>query len=350
MNILIFAGGAGTRLWPLSRTVSPKQFETLKDNTSTLQMAIERIRPFGLDNVYISTNDTYIDLVKEQIPDMSANHIMGEPARRDLAAAVGLALLRLKKQGVSGPLSMLWADHFMDHSDQFRDALQKAETLIIENPDRFIFLAEHARFANHNLGWIHVGDEIGDNVYQFEAWKYRPELLACQDMFESGSWFWNPGYFVFDIDFVLDLYRHHQPDMFASLDSMVNGHADIQTEYEKLDALSFDNAIVEKVSADQAVVLKVNLGWSDPGTLYALKEAFEPDITKNYTQGNVVEIDNEDCFIFNEEEKKLVSTIGLKGMVVVNTKDATLVCHKDDVPRVKELLAKMKNKGLETYL
>jgi len=350
MNVLIFAGGAGTRLWPLSRSASPKQFEVLKDDKSTLQMAVERVEKFGYENVYISTNDKYIDLVKEQVPEIPEDHIMGEPARRDLAAAVGLALMRLKQQGVTGTVAMLWADHFMDHPDAFVTALDQANVLIQADADRFVFLGEQARFANHNLGWIHLGNNIEQNLYSFKGWKYRPELLMCQEMYESGQWMWNPGYFVYDIDFVLELYKKHQPDMYIALQDMVMGDKDIATEYEKLDAISFDNAIVEKVDTSQAVVLKVDLGWSDPGTLYALKEAMVSEQNKNFEKGNVVDVESSDSFIFNEESDKLVATVGLKGMVVVNTKDATLVCHKDDVPRIKELLAKIKEEGLEKYL
>ena len=110
MKILIFAGGAGTRLWPISRKSSPKQFEILKGDKSTIAMALDRIKDFGLENVYVSTNDKYVDLVYSHLPELDKNNIMGEPARRDLAAAVGLALMRLKKQGVSGTIAMLWAD------------------------------------------------------------------------------------------------------------------------------------------------------------------------------------------------------------------------------------------------
>lgn len=370
MNILIFAGGAGTRLWPLSRSASPKQFEILKDDTSTLQMAVERVKKFGLENVYISTNDSYIDLVKEQVPGIPNDHIMGEPARRDLAAAVGLALMRLKKQGVTGTVAMLWADHFMDYPDAFVTALDQANSLIQADSERFVFLGEQARFANHNLGWIHLEkniesvsaeatpnkleklhkNNIEQNLYSFEGWKYRPDIVTCQEMYESGEWMWNPGYFVYDIDFVLELYKKHQPGMYIALEDMVVGEKDIATEYEKLDAISFDNAIVEKVDVSQAVVIKVDLGWSDPGTLYALKEAMVAEEKDNFEKGQVVDLDSRDSFIFNEEPEKLVATVGLEGMVVVNTKDATLVCHKDDVPRIKELLGKIKDQGLEKFL
>ncbi|MCB9798394.1 mannose-1-phosphate guanylyltransferase [Candidatus Nomurabacteria bacterium] len=341
MKLLIFAGGAGTRLWPLSRKNSPKQFEKLKDDTSTLQMAIDRVKSFGMENIYVSTNETYVPIVRDQVPDLFVDNIFTEPAKRDLAAAVGLSLCRLKNTGYSGPIALLWADHFMDHPDAFVQALQKAQELITQKSDQFVFLAEKPRFANQNLGWINVGSCVDPDVCQFEGWKYRPELIDCQNMFESGDWYWNPGYFVTDLDFVLGLYDVHMPDMCANLMAMSDDEQKMKETYHTLEAVSFDNAIVEKIRKDQAVVLKVDLGWSDPGTLYALKEALVSAQEKNLIKGESVNLDSKDCFIFNEQEGKLVTTIGLEGMMVINTQDALLVCHKDDVPRIKELLIAM---------
>lgn len=349
MKILIFAGGTGTRLWPLSRKASPKQFEILKDDKSTLQMAVDRVSEFGMENIFISTNDAYVELVQKQLPAISQDHILGEPAKRDLTAAIGLALFRLKKQGMTGTIAMLWSDHFMDRLEEFCEALKQAELLISEDKERFVFLGENSRFANHNLGWIHLGEHIEENVFTFKEWKYRPELLQCQEMFESGEWMWNPGYFVFDIDFVLRLYKMYMPEMYVALEDIIEGRKKLSEEYPKLQAVSFDNAIVEKIDPSQAVVLKVDLGWSDPGTLYGLKEALVEKEEDNFEKGNIVNIDSNDCLLFNQEDK-LVATVGLKGMVVVNTPDALLVCHKNDVPRIKELLKKIEEEGMGKFL
>ena len=350
MNILIFSGGEGTRLWPISRKAAPKQFEVLKGNTSTLQMAIDRVEPWGMEHIFVSTNANYVDLVKKQVPQFLSDHILSEPSKRDLSAAVGLSLMRLKKQGIGGTIAILWADHFMDRVDVFQEALRKADSLVQKNPNQFVFLAEEPRFANHNLGWIHVGKSVEDDAYEFKGWKYRPELLKCQEMFESGDWMWNPGYFVFDIDFVLGLYKKFLPSMYIALEDMVNDEQKLEHEYENLESISFDNGIVEKVEPSQAVVLKVDLGWSDPGTLYALKEALTKKQDENYAKGNVILHETSDSFILNDEKEKLVATVGLEGMIVVNTKDALLVCHKDKVPEIKELLRKMGGEGLEKYL
>jgi mannose-1-phosphate guanylyltransferase len=350
MNITIFAGGAGTRLWPLSRQNSPKQFEKLKDDKSTLQMAVDRVQKFGFENIFISTNAQYKNLVQEQIPELSADHILTEPARRDQTAAIGLTLLRLKKQGKSGTTAILWADHFMEYPDRFVAALQDAECLIKENPKRFVFFGEKARFANHNLGWIQRGEPITNNVYEFLSWKYRPEINECQKMFASHAWVWNPGYFVFDLDFVLGLYEKFQPEMYRDLQEMVADETKISSMYPKLASFNFDNGIVEKIGPDQAVVINVDLGWSDPGTLYALKESLEPDTQKNYEVGKVISLNSFDSLLYNSEDKKIIAAVGLEGMIVVNTPDALVVVAKEQVPALKELLEKMDKENLGEYL
>lgn len=350
MNIIIFAGGTGTRLWPISRKNSPKQFGAIFGDKSTLQMMVDRVRGFDLKNIFISTNEIYADLVKKQIPDFPEKNILIEPVKRDLAAAVGLALWRLKDRGISGTMAVLWADHLMRSESEFVNALNKGGELIESDTDRFVFLGEKPRFANHNLGWINFGKRIESNLYQFKRWRYRPELAECEKMFKSGKWYWNPGYFIFDMDFVLGLYKKFMPYMHEDLMSMAHDYDKIKEKYHTLEAVSFDDAIVSKVAPEQAVVLKVDLGWSDPGTLYALKEALEPDLEKNHEQGLTVSYDTKDSFICNEDRDKLVAVVGLTGMMVVNTKEAILVCHKNDVPKVKELLKKIEEKGLNKFL
>lgn len=350
MTLLIFAGGTGTRLWPLSRVSSPKQFEPFFEGKSTLQLAVDRVREFGLEHVYISTNEAYVDLVKEQITDLDPTHIFSEPAKRDLTAAIGLSLVQLKEQGVAGAIGMLWADHLIERPEVFREALRRAEGLIKDDSERLVFIGEQPRFANENLGWIHVGEELESGLQEFKGWKYRPELDVCKEMFSSGEWLWNPGYFVYDIDFMLRLYEKHQPEMLQALQGMVGDKDRTAREYPELPAIHFDNAIAEHVDPSQAVVLSVDMGWSDPGTLYAMKEALSGGGEESVELGPVVSHGSSDCFVYNQVENQVVTTVGLDGVIVVNTSDSILVCHKEHVPKIKELLKRMEEKGYKDRL
>ncbi|MFB6226241.1 MAG: mannose-1-phosphate guanylyltransferase [Candidatus Paceibacteria bacterium] len=352
MNTIIFAGGTGRRLWPLSRQSSPKQFQVFKGEKSTLQMAVDRVEDFGLGDVYISTNENFTGQIKEQVPELPQENILAEPAKRDLAAAVGLSLLRLKRRGEEGIVAVLWADHFMKKPDNFKQALEHAEKLIDQDSERFVFLAETPGFANENLGWIRLGENIKDNEYKFRGWEYKPNKPLCQRMYESGEWMWNPGYFVFDLDYCLDLYQQHQPEMYEKLQDMIGDEQKLQREYEQLKQDSFDSAIVEKIDNDQAVVLKVDLGWRDPGTLYALKEALTERKEDNLKrgEGEVVVKHTKDSLVYNEEEDKLAATLGLEGTVVVNTEDVLFVCSKEKIKKIKPLLKELDQEGLSDYL
>ena len=350
MYFLIFAGGSGQRLWPLSRKNSPKQFSQLKGEQSTLQMAVERIEPFGLDHVCVSTNEAYKDLVLEQLPGIEEKNVMLEPARRDLAAAVGLSLHRMKRAGMSGAVAVLWSDHFVDDPSIFRQALIDGHKIVEHDAKKIVFFGERPRFANQNLGWIHTGERSSGDVYEFLEWRYRPEVEDCKEMFASGEWLWNPGYFIFDIDTMLSWYQEFQPEMNAALLDMVCDDALLRKEYGSLPSMSFDDAIVKHIDPSFGVVIKTDMGWSDPGTLYALKEAMEPNIEKNYEKGQVILHESTDCFVYNEEKNKLIATIGLEGVMVVNTGDALLVCPKDKVPDIKKLLKEIEKKELGKYL
>ena len=346
MKIIIFAGGIGTRMWPLSRINSPKQFDTIFEGKSTLQLAYERVAPtFGSVNIYVQTMEMYAEIIKKQLPELPAENLFLEPARRDVGPAVLFSIDKLKNSGYSGSIAIIWADHIMDRVFEFTSALKAAEKLIEKKPERFIFIGEKPRFANNNLGWIKVGEKCEEienrDCFSFLGWKYKPKKEVCEQMFASGEYFWNPGYFISSVDFLLECYKKLAPEIY---ECVTNG------KYAESPKASFDAAIIEKVDLGNAVVLKTDMGWSDPGTLYALKEALEESPEANVEKGNVINYETADSLVYNMEEGKILATVGLKGMVIVNTKDALLVAHKDNVIKITELLKKMKEEKLDKYL
>lgn len=346
MKIVIFAGGAGTRLWPLSRENSPKQFDKFFDGKSTIQLAYDRVAPaFGAQNIYVQTTTKYAEDIKNQLPELPAENIFLEPERRDVGPAVCYTINELNKMSYDGPLAIIWADHLMDRVDEFRKALQNGEKLINADPQRFIFLAEKSRFSNNNLGWMKVGERKGEidgkEYYGFEGWKYKPEKELCDKMFASGEYFWNPGYFMTSVAFLKECYQKLAPEIY---EKVVSGN------YAQAPKVSFDNAIIEKMDLSSAVILKTDMGWSDPGTLYALKEALAKNSADNVIRGNVIDFETKDSLVYNLEEEKILATVGLEGMVVVNMKDAIVVVPKDKVVHISDLVKEMKNRKLDKFI
>jgi len=361
MKIVIFAGGTGRRLWPISRQSSPKQFEPIIHGKSTLQLSIDRVRDtYGMANIFVSTNERYAELIQNQLPALPEENLIAEPARRDLAAAVGLAMVHmLNRFGPNEAVAIIWGDNYMTDEKAFLGLLKSAEGILEQKAADIVFVGETPRFANDNLGWIELGNKLGvqnNNPYhEFESWHYRPELEVCERMFASGNFVWNTGYFVTTPGFIAKSYELYQPAMWRELMSIgaVIGDAEYETTlhriYPNMEIISFDDAVVQKMPTESCVVLHGVTGWSDPGTLYALKESVNPDPDSNAIQGSVIALNSRDCLLYNYEEGKLLAAAGLDGMIVVNTADAIVVVHKDHIKQVKQLVNGLEGTELEKY-
>ncbi len=353
MKAIIFAGGVGTRLWPLSRKKSPKQFEKIVGNKSTLQLAAERLLPdFSWKDIYISTGQKYISIVQEQLPEIPPNQVIGEPVMRDVGPAVGLIISILMRESPNEPMVILWSDHLVKEEKFFRKILKTAESIVKKNPGQIIFISQKPRFASENLGWIEYGKEISNNdgicVHSFVDFQYRPNKEIAEKYYKSGHHAWNLGYFVTTPRFLWDQYKKRVPNLYQGLSRIsyawkTNKYEEVLNQiYPTLEKISFDNAILEKLDPSQAKVISENIGWSDIGAWEALKEALEVTEDKNVTQGKVMLHDTRDSLIYNYTNKMVV-TIDLDGYFVINTDDVVLVCRKDSVPKIKKIVEGMAN-------
>ncbi|MBP9670183.1 mannose-1-phosphate guanylyltransferase [Candidatus Woesebacteria bacterium] len=358
-RVVIFAGGVGTRMWPLSRKSTPKQFEKIVGDKSTLQLAIERIQPeIKNENIFISTGEQYRSLVSEQLSDIPKENIIGEPEMRDVAPAVGYLMAILAKSDPWGPVAILWSDHLVNNVESFKSVISTGADYIREHKEVFVFLGQKARFPNQNLGWIEQGEKIeernGFPVHKFVSWHYRPDLDSAKEYFAGGKHSWNPGYFLVAPQFALDQYKKHAPVMYEKLMLLQESYGQTNHQevlnkiYPTLEKISFDDAVLTKTEADKAVVLTVDLGWSDIGTWEALKEAIQADPTANITQGNVEAHQTNNSVVYNYTNQ-LVATVGLEGMVVVVTPDVVMVAPQEKIPEVKNMLAKFKGTDKEQY-
>jgi mannose-1-phosphate guanylyltransferase len=348
MKVIIFAGGVGTRLWPLSRKNTPKQFEKIIDDKSTLQLAFERIAPIlQPEDVYISSGIRYKEIILSQLPQIPRENFIFEPEMRDIGAAVGLMAAILAKSYPDEPLMILWSDHLVKNIEVFRNVLITAAQILEREKSKMIFIGQISRFGSQNLGWIEQGEKVktvGEfSLYEFRSFHYRPELEKAEEFHKSQSHFWNPGYFGTTPGFLLSLYKRFAPAMY---DGLVKIQASWGTEnfeetlneiYPTLEKVSFDNLILEKINPADGFVLGADLGWSDVGAWEQLKEALADKKEDNATKGKVLLTDSKDNLVFNYTDQMTVG-IDLENLLVINTEDVLLVCPKNSVPKIKKLV------------
>ncbi len=360
MKAVIFAGGVGTRMWPLSRKKTPKQFEKIIEDQSTLQLTVKHLRPeFAYENIYISTNQKYREIIQRQLLKIPARNIIVEPERRDLAAAVGYLCAILAKENPDQAFVILWSDHIRRQVANFKRAIAVGQKLIQADPNRFIFMGEKPQFANQNLGWIKTGQRLtslsGLPVLAFKAWHYRPSVSQAEKYFRDPSWFWNPGYWVVTPRFVLEQYQRFMKEMYQQLLKLQRSYGsaehqqDLRQIYPKMEKISFDDAILAKVEPEKAVVLGCDLGWADIGTWEALKEFLQKTPTQNLIKGNVYLHNCRDLMVYNYTSQ-LVTAVDLSGLVVVATDDVILICPEKSMKQIKQVVETFEGTKKEKYI
>ena len=358
MKIILFAGGVGSRLWPMSRKNTPKQFGKIIGDRTMLQIAVSKLLPdFNWGDIFISTGKNYAIDVKNQLPLLSKENILVEPQMRDVGPAVGLVTSLFFHKSPDEPIALLWgSDHLVKEEKLFRKILKAAEQLITENGERIIFLGQKPRFANQNVGYIEFGEEVKKinniPIYSFNSFQYRPHLSTAEKWVKDGKHSWNLGYFVTTPRFLWHLFKEFAPVMFEKLETIyksidsVNFQKTLNEIYPTIEKISFDNAVLEKMDPKYALVISANLGWSDIGAWEALKEALSASEEENAIRGNVLIEDTKDTLAFNFTKQLLVG-IDLNDLIVVNTNDVVLICPKTSVPKIKKLVEKLGTNGFK---
>lgn len=349
MKAVIFAGGTGTRLWPLSRKKSPKQFEKLIGEKSTLQLAVERLTPdFSYNDIYISTNILYKEVIQKQLPRIPESNYFLEPEKKDVGPAIALVMGTLHKRFPNEPVAILWSDHLVKQVALFKKILASAGAYIKKNPENILFIAHKPRYESTNLGYIHIGKKThslnGFDMFSFEGFKYRPDAQTAKRFFKSGKYAWNLGYFVSTPTFIYESFKRFAPNIYDNTEKILArlGEKDYESvlkkEYGKVESINFDNAILENLDKKNALVMVEDIGWSDIGAWEALKEALEQYPYENIIRGKVYLEHVRDSLIYNYDEKKLIVGIDLDEHVIVNTPDVVLIAKKASVSKIKTLV------------
>ncbi len=361
MKAIIFAGGTGTRLWPVSRKKSPKQFEKIINNKSTLQLTVERLLPeFKYEDIFISTNLIYKKIIFDQLKQIPKRNFIFEPERKETGPAVLLAVSIVNKIYPNEPVLILWSDHLVKNKKNFKAIIKSGKKMILKNQDKIIFISQKPRFANPHLGYINFGKKVDNvdniNFYEFNSFKYNPGEKLAKNYINNGNYSWNLGYFIVMPNFIINEYKNKNKQIYELINKILHFYNKkeynqvLKNIFSQLIPSTFDNDILEKIDKNKALVVNEDIGWSDIGSWDALKEALEKTKSENIIKGSVFLEEVSDSLIYNLSENKFLVVIDLKGIVVINTEDVILVTQKTSMTKLKNAIKKLEKTKYKSYV
>ncbi|EAS65228.1 mannose-1-phosphate guanylyltransferase/mannose-6-phosphate isomerase [Photobacterium angustum] len=350
---VIMAGGSGSRLWPLSRTLYPKQFLALTSNATMLQETVKRLDGIDHQAPLLICNEEHRFIVAEQLRKggMDNSGIILEPVGRNTAPAIALAALKAVVNDEDPLLLVLAADHVIQDTDAFLASVQHAKAEAEKG--KLVTFGIVPTHPETGYGYIARGDAINNNAYYVNAFKEKPVLELAKKYVNSGEYYWNSGMFLFKASRYLAELEKYSPDILKACQAAINT-ATQDLDFTRLDKDIFeccpddsiDYAVMENTK--DAVVVPMDANWSDVGSWSALWEVNEKDASGNATRGDVLVENTSNSYIFSQN--KLVATVGVDDLIVVETKDAVLVAHKDKVQDVKGIVGQLKQASRYEYL
>ncbi len=345
MNILILAGGSGTRLWPASRRKQPKQLMHFIGDKTLLQNTYNRFKGFARPGqIYVGTLKNYAGAIQKQLPQIPKKNYSLEPTLKDRAPAIGLAALIMHHDNPESCFVTAWSDHYIKEEAKYLAMLRKAEKFLKANPEQTITVGIAPSFAHTGMGYIEKGKMIksipGLAMNHVYAFKEKPDLKTATRYIKSKKYLWNSGYFIWKTSTLLDLYKKHLPEIYALLMEIKPAlgtkkqQASIDKIYPRMPKLDIEKGLIEKLT--NRMVITADFSWADVGSWKVVKDALSPN--SNLIKGPWVGIDTADSLVYNYT-KKLVATAGTKDLIIVVTPDVVLVANKDSAEDIKKLTA-----------
>ncbi|WP_234249743.1 mannose-1-phosphate guanylyltransferase/mannose-6-phosphate isomerase [Billgrantia desiderata] len=344
---VIMAGGTGSRLWPLSRQLNPKQFLPLTDDRSMLQATLGRLEGIPHAEPILICNEQHRFLAAEQVRQLGRSpDILLEPVGRNTAPAIALAALHALDREEDPMLLVLAADHLIQRVDMFHQAIEAA--LPLAEAGRLVTFGIVPTHAEIGYGYIQRGANLEPQGFEVARFVEKPDRQTAQEYVASEAYFWNSGMFLFRASRYLDELQRHAPEILASCrQALEEGHRDLDfirigtKAFKECPDVSIDYAVMEKT--DSAAMIPLNAGWSDIGSWSALWDVSDKDVDNNVLHGDVLAEATSHTLV--HADHRLVATVGVENLVVVETKDAVLVAHKDKVQDVKRIVDQLKGTG-----
>ncbi len=354
---LIMAGGTGTRLWPMSRKTMPKQCLALTGSDTLVQMAVERISgAVPPERTLVITNTVQIDVLRNQLPKLPPENIIAEPCARGSATCIGLGAIFIRKKAPDAAMIVLSADHVIAPIDRFIGCVKVAERVAVERKPLVVFGIRPAG-PSPEFGYIHRGGRTSPGnaapVYRVAEFKEKPDPATAKAFIDSGEYYWNSGMFVWTVRTILDAIGQYMPALRRALGAMsaaigTDGQYETFAEqYEPLAGQTIDYGVMERAAAVE--VVEADFDWDDVGTWPAVAKYHEADSDGNTITGEAELIGAKNCLI-HAGPGHMIGAIGVEDLVIIQTPDATLVCHRSQAGKVRELGDKLKQQGKTAWL
>ena len=351
---LIMAGGRGERFWPKSRKSLPKQFLSLTDDGKTMiQLTVERISSLvEMEDIYISTNKDYKNLVLEQLPDIPEENILCEPVGRNTAPCIGLGAVHIAKKYEDAVMMVLPSDHLIKYNKMFVQTLKEGCAIAEKGPN-LVTIGITPDYPETGYGYIKFNpDESDGHAYLVDRFVEKPNLEVAKEYLATEEYLWNSGMFLWKVSTILANIRTHLPGLYEGLMTIKEA---VGTEEQELvlektfsgfESVSIDYGIMEK--AENIYILPGTFGWDDVGSWLAVGRIKKSNEAGNVVDGNIITINSKNNII--QGSKKLIATIGIEDLIIVDTDDATLICEKHSAGDIKKVLENLKICNRDEYI
>jgi mannose-1-phosphate guanylyltransferase len=354
---VILAGGGGTRLWPMSRTDLPKQLLPLVEDESMFRVSIERLDPlFPPENIFVVTGERFVEMMRADAPQIPAENFIVEPEGRNTAPAAALALAVISARDPQATIALLTADHHITYKERFRDVLRTAYSLAQD--EYIVTLGISPSMPSTGFGYIHRGELIrtidGFACYRSLQFTEKPDPQTARKFLRTGEYSWNSGMFIWRADVAWRELERQQPAMYRLMrdwqphSTQPDSAAHLAKIWGEMPRLQLDIAIME--GARQIAVIPVDIGWSDVGSWDALFDVLNLDVDGNGFRGsapNRITLETHNTLIYSD---KMTVTIGVDNLVVVDTPDVLMICHRDHAQQVKKVVDLLREMDQKTYL
>lgn len=348
---IIMAGGIGARFWPVSKTETPKQFiDILGEGETLIQKTYKRfLKICPQENIYIVTNNQYVQLVKEQIPSIQDAQLVLEPMRRNTAPCIAYANYKIKSQNPNAVIVVAPSDHIIMNEEKFTDVIQHGLETVAMQP-WLLTIGIRPSYPNTGYGYIQYDEEKyysqNDSIYEVINFTEKPALEMAQQFIASGDFLWNAGIFMWSLETISAAFEQFLPeidDLFKQAEPILNTPNEseyINNIYQICRNISIDYGIMEK--AENVHVYAADFGWSDLGTWGSLYEFRKKDVDGNSIVGNRVKVYNSNNCIINTKPYKVVVAQGLEGYIVVDTDDVLLICKREEEQQIRQYVNDVK--------